>query len=54
MALGVDDVVPEAFEGSLQLAGRVLERLGVPDEAVDARLNAVREAELRKAMGSAG
>ncbi|MEO8667091.1 MAG: cation:proton antiporter [Bauldia sp.] len=48
IAMGVDDVVPEAFEGSLQLGARVLERLGLPDDAIDARLDAVRQAEMRK------
>lgn len=36
--LGVANVIPEAVEGSLQLAGRVLEGLGYPDEEVDKRL----------------
>jgi CPA2 family monovalent cation:H+ antiporter-2 len=43
---GATDVVPEALEGSLQLAGRVLGRIGLPDEAVDARLAVQREAEI--------
>lgn len=46
--LGVQDVVPEALEGSLLLARRVLESIGMPDDAVDTRLNVAREAEIRR------
>jgi CPA2 family monovalent cation:H+ antiporter-2 len=46
--LGVEDVVPEALEGSLQLAGSVLRRLGLPDETVDARIDVARAAEVRR------
>jgi CPA2 family monovalent cation:H+ antiporter-2 len=42
-ALGVTGIVPEAVEGSLQLAGRLLEGLGFPDEAVVKRIATVRE-----------
>ncbi|MCX5516045.1 portal protein [Kaistia algarum] len=42
--LGASDVVPEALEGSLQLAGRLLSDVGLPDEAVDQRLAVAREA----------
>jgi CPA2 family monovalent cation:H+ antiporter-2 len=45
---GVTDVVPEALEGSLQLAGLVLSQLGMPDESVDARLDAARVNEVRR------
>lgn len=45
---GATDVVPEALEGSLQLAGRVLGELGLPDEAIDARLDVQRAAEIRR------
>jgi CPA2 family monovalent cation:H+ antiporter-2 len=45
---GATDVVPEALEGSLQLAARVLDRIGLPDEAIDARLAVQREAEIRR------
>ena len=45
---GATDVVPEALEGSLQLAGRVLGRIGIPDEAVDARIAVQREAEIAR------
>ncbi len=48
---GASDVVPEALEGSLQLAGRVLSRIGLPDEAVDARLAVQREIEIRRLAG---
>jgi len=37
--LGVADVIPEAVEGSLQLAGRVLEGLGYEEEQVDKRID---------------
>jgi CPA2 family monovalent cation:H+ antiporter-2 len=47
-AIGVADVVPEALEGSLQLAGRVLAGVGMPDDAIDARLEVAREAEIRR------
>jgi CPA2 family monovalent cation:H+ antiporter-2 len=49
-AAGATDVVPEALEGSLQLAGRVLEELGLPDDAVDARIDAARA----RAIGEMG
>lgn len=42
--LGATDVVPEALEGSLQLAGRILAEIGLPDEAIDRRLAVAREA----------
>jgi CPA2 family monovalent cation:H+ antiporter-2 len=38
--------IPEAVEASLQLGGRVLEALGLPDEAVAQRLLEAREDEL--------
>ncbi len=47
-AIGVRDVVPETLEGSLQLAGRVLAGIGMPDDAIDARLDVAREAEIRR------
>ena len=43
LELGASDVVPEALEGSLQLAGRLLGEVGLPDEAVDQRLAVARE-----------
>jgi len=41
--LGVDDVIPEAVEGSLQLAGHVLEGLGFDEEMVENRIETERE-----------
>jgi hypothetical protein len=35
-------VVPEAIEGALQLSARVLQALGMPDEAVDRRIDDAR------------
>lgn len=46
MEIGVKEVVPEALEGSLQLAGRILVNVGLPDDAVDARLAVARESEI--------
>jgi CPA2 family monovalent cation:H+ antiporter-2 len=46
--IGVTAVVPEALEGSLQLAGRVLGELGLPDESVDVRLAVARAEEVRR------
>ena len=48
LALGAIDVIPEAVEASLQLGGRVLEALDVPEDAVMQRLARVREEELRR------
>lgn len=42
-ALGVSDVIPEAVEGSLQLAAHVLNGLGFPEGAVLERIDAERE-----------
>lgn len=46
--IGVKDVVPEALEGSLILAGRILAEVGMPEDAIDARLDVAREAEVRR------
>lgn len=46
--IGVTAVVPEAVEASLQLASRLLECLGLPDEAVDLRIEAARQQVLEK------
>lgn len=43
MQLGAVDVVPETFEASLQLGGRMLEVLGASDEAVARRLATLRD-----------
>lgn len=53
VAAGATDAIPEALEASLQLAGRVLTTLGLPDEAIDVRLNAERDAERRRMDGAA-
>ncbi len=46
LADGATDVVPETVEASLQLAARVLEGLGTPNEAVTERITRERELEL--------
>jgi Kef-type K+ transport system membrane component KefB/voltage-gated potassium channel Kch len=46
MALGTDHVVPEALEGSLHLAGTLLEGLGVSIDVVRQRLDFQRELEI--------
>jgi CPA2 family monovalent cation:H+ antiporter-2 len=57
LALGAVEVIPEAVEASLQLGGRLLEGLGLSDEAVARRLDELREAErtrLKDAQESGG
>ncbi len=50
---GATHAVPEAFEGSIELAQRVLERLGLPDDAVDSTIDEVRrEAMARAKLGN--
>ena len=44
-------VTPEAVEASLQLGARVLEGLGVPDDAIARRLDDMREEELGRISG---
>jgi CPA2 family monovalent cation:H+ antiporter-2 len=51
---GAVAVVPEAVEASLQLGGRLLERLGLSDEAVAHRLAEMREEELGELAAAAG
>jgi CPA2 family monovalent cation:H+ antiporter-2 len=46
LKLGAIDVIPEAVEASLQLGGRLLEGLGLSDDAVARRLDELREQEL--------
>jgi CPA2 family monovalent cation:H+ antiporter-2 len=46
LGLGAIDVIPEAVEASLQLGGRLLEGLGLSDDAVARRLDELREQEL--------
>lgn len=41
--LGVEGVIPEAMEASLQLTGRLLTALGLPEDAVAARTEMTRE-----------
>jgi hypothetical protein len=41
-------VIPEAVEASLQLGGRLLEGLGLSDDAVARRLDKLREQELAR------
>jgi CPA2 family monovalent cation:H+ antiporter-2 len=53
-ALGAHGVIPEAVEASLQLAGRLLETLGLPEDAVAQRLEAAREEELGRQRAGAG
>jgi CPA2 family monovalent cation:H+ antiporter-2 len=40
--LGAKQVVPEVIEGALQLAARLLEGIGMPEEAVDRRIDHAR------------
>ena len=47
-------VVPEAVEASLQLAGRVLERLELPEDQVAQRLALAREGELGRFVPASG
>jgi len=53
MDLGVASAIPEALEGSLQLAGRVLADEGLPPEVIDARLARQREGEVDRIGGKA-
>ncbi|MCB1495542.1 MAG: cation:proton antiporter [Bauldia sp.] len=48
VALGVTAVTPETLEASLQLARGLLVRIGLPEDAADSRIAAVREDEMRK------
>ncbi len=41
--LGVDDVIPEAVEGSLQLAAHVLDGLGFDEDQIETRIELERE-----------
>ncbi len=53
LKLGAVTVVPEAVEASLQLGGRLLEQLGLPDEAVARRIAEMRQHELGR-LGAGG
>ncbi|SDB41529.1 cation:proton antiporter domain-containing protein [Bauldia litoralis] len=46
--LGVSAVTPETLEASLQLARGLLMRIGLPEDATDNRLAAMREIEMRE------
>jgi CPA2 family monovalent cation:H+ antiporter-2 len=48
--LGAADVIPEAAEASLQLGGRLLLSIGIPDEAVLRRLEEMREREFKSPL----
>ena len=48
LSLGAIGVIPETVEASLQLAARVLEKLELPENAVDDRIEAMRQAELKR------
>jgi CPA2 family monovalent cation:H+ antiporter-2 len=52
--LGAVDVTPEALEASLQLGARLLEGLGVSDEAVAYRLDEMRAQELARISDGEG
>jgi CPA2 family monovalent cation:H+ antiporter-2 len=53
LKLGAVAVVPEAVEASVQLGGRLLEHLGLPDEAVARRIAEMRQEELSR-LGAEG
>jgi CPA2 family monovalent cation:H+ antiporter-2 len=42
LELGAAEATPEAVEASLQLGGRLLKSLGVPDEAIARRIEELR------------
>jgi len=48
LSLGAFGVIPETVEASLQLAARLLEKLDLPETAVDERIEAMRQAELKR------
>jgi CPA2 family monovalent cation:H+ antiporter-2 len=54
LRLGAVEVTPEAVEASLQLGARVLEGLGVPDDAIARRLDDMRDEELARISGKDG
>jgi CPA2 family monovalent cation:H+ antiporter-2 len=43
LQLGANDVIPEALEGGLQVAGRTLHQLGAPEVAIARRVESLRE-----------
>ena len=54
LKLGAVEVTPEALEASLQLGARVLEALGVSDDAIARRLDEIRDRELGHISAEAG
>jgi CPA2 family monovalent cation:H+ antiporter-2 len=48
LRLGAVGVIPEAVEASLQLGARLLESLGLPDEAIERRVELARADELSR------
>jgi CPA2 family monovalent cation:H+ antiporter-2 len=54
LKLGAIEVTTEAMEASLQLGARVLEGLGVSDDAVARRLDAMRDQELARISAGEG
>lgn len=51
--LGAVGVIPEEVEASLQLGARLLEALGMPDEAIERRIDVLRGEEIGR-LGAAG
>ena len=54
LQLGAVGVIPEAVEASLQLSARVLESLGLPEEAVEHRIEHARREELERLSAGHG
>ena len=54
LKLGAVEVTLEAVEASLQLGARVLEGLGVSDDAIARRLDDMRDAELARISAGDG
>jgi monovalent cation:proton antiporter-2 (CPA2) family protein len=52
LALGTQQVVPEALEASLQMAGRLLRTLGASEDVIHARLEVQRNLELAALTGA--
>ena len=53
-ALGVTGAVPETLEGSLQLGAQLLIGIGLPEEAVDARITVARAAAISRLAAGKG
>lgn len=51
LELGAVGVIPETVEASLQLAARLLEKLDIPENVVDERIEAMRQSELKRLQG---